>query len=290
MKKIIFAISAATVLMACDNREIEIARLNHQHDSLIDVSLKREGTVNEFIAAFNEIESNLDSVAVKQHIIYVNSDKKGRELTIDQKARINNEISSINDLMKQNQEKIEELKGKLKKSVSKNHHLETTIATLNEQLMHKNEELSVLNDKLLGLDAQVAQLHTSLDTLTAQNNTQSQKIAENTKTMHIAYYVIGKTKELKEAKLIDTKGGLLGIGKTPELKNDFDKNKFTCIDYTQVNNIPLNSEGVKIITVHPTNSYTLDKDAANKNMVKQLVITDPEKFWSVSKYLVIAKN
>jgi peptidoglycan hydrolase CwlO-like protein len=290
MKKIIFAISAATILTACDNREIEIARLNHQRDSLIDVSLKREGTVNEFISTFNEIESNLDSVAVKQHIIYVNSDKKGRELTLDQKARINNEISSINDLMKQNQEKIEELKGKLKRSINKNHHLETTVATLNEQLMRKNEELGVLNDKLLGLDAQVAQLHTTLDTLTAQNNHQSQRIAENTKTMHTAYYVIGKTKELKEAKLIDTKGGLLGIGKTPELKNDFDINKFTCIDYTQVSNIPVNSEGVKIITVHPTNSYTLDKDAANKNMVKQLVITDPEKFWSVSKYLVIAKN
>src|ERR1700758_1787856 len=115
MKKIILSISTIVFFSACNNREAEINRINHERDSLLDVSTKKEGAINEFIASFNEIESNLDSVAVRQHIINANSDKKGHELTLDQKSRINAEISSINDLMKQNREKVEELQRKLKK-------------------------------------------------------------------------------------------------------------------------------------------------------------------------------
>ena len=90
-----------------------------------------------------------------------------------------------------------------------------------------------------------------------------------------------------ESKLIDKSGGLLGIGRTPKLSENFDKEKFTRIDYTQVLIIPVNSDGIKIITVHPSDSYTLDKE---KNMVKNIVITNADKFWSASKYLVVIKG
>jgi hypothetical protein len=105
--------------------------------------------------------------------------------------------------------------------------------------------------------------------------------------MHTAYYIVGRTKELKESKLIDRKGGLLGLGKTSRLSANVDNTKFTRIDYTQVSNIPVNSTKVKVITSHPSDSYKLEKDAKNKSLVKNLVITNPEKFWATSKYLVI---
>ena len=102
--------------------------------------------------------------------------------------------------------------------------------------------------------------------------------------------MIGKTKELQEANLINKAGGLLGIGRTPKLSESFDKEKFTRIDYTQISSIPVNSDGVKIITIHPADSYILDKDTKDKNLVKSIVITNAEKFWSASKYLVIIKS
>ena len=39
-----------------------------------------------------------------------------------------------------------------------------------------------------------------------------------------------------------------------------------------------------MMTSHPAGSYTLDRDA-NKQYI--LRISDPQKFWSTSKYLVI---
>jgi hypothetical protein len=82
---------------------------------------------------------------------------------------------------------------------------------------------------------------------------------------------------------------LLGIGKTEQLSANFDNSKFTKIDYTQTTTIAVNS-AMKIVTTHPTDSYTLEKDATDKNKVTNIVITNPEKFWSASKYLVVIKN
>ena len=107
--------------------------------------------------------------------------------------------------------------------------------------------------------------------------------------LHTAYYVMGKSGELKDAKIIDRQGGLLGIGRTSKLNSDFDNSKFTRIDYTQTSSIAVNSD-MKIITSHPTGTFMLEKDAKDKDIVKNIVITDPEKFWSTSKYLVIVKN
>jgi hypothetical protein len=191
--------------------------------------------------------------------------------------------------MKQNSATIEDLKLKLKNSRGKYATLEKTITTLNNQLIQKNTELEMLNDKLISLNLQVAQLKTTIDTLSSQNFAQNQSINAATETLHTAYYVVGETKELQESKLINKEGGLLGIGRTSKLNDNIDNTKFTVIDYTKTTNIPVNSNGVKIITTHPSDSYTLDKDAEDKKLVKNIVITNPEKFWSASKYLVVAK-
>lgn len=286
MKKYVFIAATALVMSACNQNEL--TESNRQKDSLMSVVNERDSFINDFISSFNDVERNLDSVAVRQHIIAVNSDKPG-ELKPTQKARINAEIASINSLMDQNRKKIAELNRKIKNSSSKNAQLEKMIATLNDQLAKKDIELTDLNAKLNSLNAQVATLETSVDTLMARNGAQSQTIADETMALHTAYFVVGKSNDLQDAKIIDRKGGLLGIGRTSKLSQDFDNSKFTRIDYTVTNNIAINSD-MKIVTSHPTNSYTLEKDTKDNDLVKNIVITNPELFWSASKYLVVIKD
>jgi hypothetical protein len=290
----IITIVAATLLLAASCKQGELDRSNQQKDSLMTVlkeresSLnERENSLNEFINSFNEVERNLDCVAVRQHIIYQSADKTKGDLKGGQKDRINENINAINELMESNRKTIAELRSKLKRSSRKNAKLEETIQTLTNQLAQKDAELAALNEKLAALNAQVVQLQTSLDTMTAQSNLQSQTIASNIAAMHTAYYIVGKSKDLKEQNIIDRKGGLLGIGKTSKLSPSFDNSKFTKIDYTQTTSIPLNRDHVKLITTHPTDSYKLENDGKEKGLVRALVITNPEKFWSASKYLVV---
>ena len=157
-------IATATLLMSACNQKQEVADTNHDKDSLMAVVNERNSSINEFISSFNDVERNLDSVAAKQHIITLSADKKG-ELNPNQKARINDEIAAINNLMDQNRKRIAELNRKLKGSTSKNAELEKTIATLNDQLAQKETELTELNARLSALNAQVAQLSTSVSTL-----------------------------------------------------------------------------------------------------------------------------
>ncbi len=278
----IIAAASLVLMTGCKNPQ-EDETVVRQRDSLMSVIDERESSVNDFINSFNEIEHDLDVVTSKQHIIMKNSDK---EIKANQKDRINEEIKVINELMESNSKKIKELNDKLGRSAGKNAKLQKTIEILNNQLNQKYSELAELNNRLNTLSAQVTILQIYVDTLATQNMAQMQTINSKTAELHKAYYVVGTTKDLEKSNLIDKKGGLLGIGRTAKLADNIDNSMFTQIDYTQTTTIPVNSKNMKMITTHPSDSYTLDK---TDKMVNSITITDPDKFWSASKYLVVTK-
>lgn len=284
MKKVFFAVIATLSLAACQPNGSE--KSDSKIDSLTSLINERDSSLNHFVNSFNEIEANLDAVAEKQKIISSYTEEKG-ELNKDKQARINAEIKAINDLMTENRKEIESLSKKLKSSKSKNALLEKTIATLTEQLSQKNLELAALNHQLATLDFQISTLKTVVDSLYRQNQVNSEIINSQIANLHSAYYRVGKKKELKNDKIIQQKGGVLGLGKTVTLSENFNNSKFTAIDYTKTTSFPIDGDNPKIITNHPSDSYTLIEDKSNKEFVTNLAVTNPEKFWSTSKYLVV---
>ena len=75
-----------------------------------------------------------------------------------------------------------------------------------------------------------------------------------------------------------------GIYRHEVLQGNFNKSYFTKIDIRIEKEVKLYSKSAKILTMHPSSSYTLQQDA-NKQYV--LRINNPQIFWSTSKYLVI---
>ncbi len=287
MKNYLIIATAALLMTGCNQDEIDRSRAaldksKHEVDSLRAYVLTRENSISDFVTYFNDVERNLDSITIKQNIIIENSGKSV-ELQKSKRERINKEIAAINSLMNENYLMIGELNKKLKGAGYKNAQLEKTIAMMNGQLEDKEQELANLNEQLNLLNGEIAELQSNVGSLTVANDLQ-------TAALHTAFYVIGKSKELQGSKIIDREGGLLGIGKISKLNEDVDKSKFTQIDYTKMSTIPVNGDDVKIVTTHPSDSYKLDTDAKDEDMVKNIIIIDPEKFWSASKYLVIVKK
>ena len=68
------------------------------------------------------------------------------------------------------------------------------------------------------------------------------------------------------------------------LDSKFNKNYFTKKDIRIEKEVKLYSKSAKILTMHPSSSYTLQRDA---NKMYVLRINNPQLFWSTSKYLVI---
>ena len=94
--------------------------------------------------------------------------------------------------------------------------------------------------------------------------------------MHTAYFVFGTKKELREQRILQ-QGDVLR-------NNDFNHDYFTKIDYRVTKVIKLYSKKAELLTSHPAGTYALDKDAQGQFTLR---ITDPDRFWSVSKYLVV---
>ena len=117
---------------------------------------------------------------------------------------------------------------------------------------------------------------------------QAQYISSQMEELQKAYYVIGEMKELQEKNIINSQGGMLGMGKTQKMSDNIDNSTFKQIDCVNTTTIPVNCKKPKMLTTHPYNSYLLDKDKSG--YVTNLEITNPEKFWSISKYLVIVKE
>jgi len=284
MKKILLIIAVA-MAAGCHDYKTDVANLTKEKETLQSDAAYKDSMINGFVFSMNEIETNLGTITQKQEAISASS--SGPELSKSQKERISEEISAINALMETNRDKIAQLQKNLKKSNAKAAQFEKAIALLNQQIESKNNELITLNQKLAELDTKVATLNTNVSTLTAQNDEKIKVIDDQTKKMHTAYYTKGTYKELETKHVMDKEGGFLGIGKEKKVVNDFNPDAFATVDITQTKVIPIESKDAKIVTTHPTSSYTLETKEKDKDYVTNLVINDPDQFWKASKYLVV---
>ena len=106
MKKFLFIGSVLLSISACSPGGSEKA--DQKTDSLTSVIDDRDSSLSNFISSFNEIESNLDSVAAKQKIIVMYTDNVKGEVKGNKKAHINAEITAINALMDKNRKEMDE--------------------------------------------------------------------------------------------------------------------------------------------------------------------------------------
>jgi len=303
MKKLflLMLIPAMLMTMSCNKMKEENARLKAKNDSLLALGFQKDTTVMEFVRAFNEIQSNLDSIKLKENIISQNT-SGGSEVQTSAREQITGDINAIYLMLQKNREMVASLRAKLKNSEAglkganvKISELETMIDNLTKSIEAKDAEIAELKDqlgkmniKVQDLGNQVTTLNTNVDNLSAENKAKQQAIEEKTAALNTAYYVVGTTKELKEKKIIDKSGGFIGIGRAKTVTEDFDKTYFTKADITILNEIPVNKKKAVLLTNHPAGSYKFEGEG--KKSVEKLVILNYTDFWSRSKYLVIVAD
>lgn len=291
MKKLIFALVIPVMMLGagCTQQNEEVTRLKATNDSLLTVNLAKEAMVQDFVNTFNDIQSNLDSIKMKEKIISKTANGSS-EIKARSKDQINSDINQIFKLQQDNRAMIASLRSKLKKSGIHTVELEQMIASLSQQIEEKDVQIAQLKDDLSKVNIQVTDLTTkvgalnanvdSLSTLTADKQ---KVIDDRTAELNTAYYVVGTTRYLKENKIVTKEGGFIGLGAKKELVPDVDKSSLTKVDITQLNVIPIMKSKVTVLSSHPKSSYRF----TGKNLSDSLVITNQKEFWSLSKVLVL---
>lgn len=238
----------------------------------------KEAAMTEFVHSFNEIQQNLNEIKAKEKIISVSSDDK--EFKKSNKDQIINDIQLIYDLLDKNKQKVASLSKKLKNSNLKIEEIELAVTNLTNQLADKETEITGLKSKLETLNVDFANLKIRYAEEQQESNSKTEKL-------NTAYYVVGSKKDLTKKGLITKKGGFIGIGKVAESSAVVDGNYFTKIDITQTTEIPIHGDKVKLVSVHPADSYKLVEGSAS---IDKIMILNPAKFWSTSKYLIITSE
>ncbi|MFO8067203.1 MAG: hypothetical protein R6U11_06445 [Bacteroidales bacterium] len=283
MKKQLIIILLAFGMIACNGvSEEEHEKVLIEKELLEAEVQERDSSLNEFFSTLNSIETNLAIIKSKENIISEETSYslEGRE---DVRERINEDIILIGELMEKNRQLITELNQSLRKSNTRIKELENMVERLTKQLEEKEIEIMVLKDELAKLNFQVDVLTAKVDDLEEEKRLREQHIAEKTNELNTAYYAIGSRKELMENDIISREGGFLGIGRTSVLQPDFDDSYFTKIDIRDAREILIIGDKPKIITSHPSNSYSINEDGDNY----YIEINDINKFWSASRYLVV---
>ena len=282
MKKLaIMAVCALAVASCTDGVKQAQLAAEMQRDSLNQIIEQKENEITDMMTTFSDIEEGFREITEAQSRVTLAKQGEGTNSA----QRIRENMQFIQSTMKQNKELINKLKQQVREGSIKSEQLKKLVENLTQQMEEKDRQLQVLRAELdkkdihiAELDEQVADLNSSVADLTEETNQKSQTINQQDKQLNTAWFVFGTKKELKEQKI-------LSDGEV--LRSNFNKEYFTKIDIRVDKEIKLYSKSAKILTSHPSGAYTLQRDA-NKQYV--LRITDPQTFWSTSKYLVIQVN
>lgn len=280
MKKLTLVALCLLMLGSCqEQKTMKPDPLQELRDSFNEVVSQKDAELSDIMNTLSDIQDGFRLIDETQGKLAVANANPESMSTQD----VRQHIESINNTLRLNKERIAHLEQQLKSSSIASAKLRGTIEEMNRQLTEKTQQIAQLEEQLRTKDIKIAEQTEQITTLsqdkeelTKENEQKAQTVAKQDKELNTAWYVFGTKRELKEQHILEN-GDVM---KT----NNFNKDYFTKIDIRVVTSVKLYSKSAQLLTSHPAGSYTLDRDAQKQYT---LHITDPQKFWSVSRYLVI---
>ena len=274
MKKMMIAALCLLALTACKQKEdgASESALQQQRDSLARVIEQKDHEINDMMATMNDVTEGFRAISEAEQRVTLAREDEGTSSA----DRIRENMQFIQQTMQQNRELINKLRSQLRQSSVRGDQLRRTLDNLTQQLEEKDASLKALQAELQAKDVKIGELSDQVEDLSShvsalreETSQKSQTIVSQDKQLNTAWFVFGTKKELKEQNILDH---------DEVLQSNFNMDYFTKID------IRLYSRSARVLTSHPASSYSLVQDA---NKQYTLRITNPQLFWSTSKYLVV---
>ncbi|MCR4659266.1 MAG: hypothetical protein K5650_03110 [Bacteroidales bacterium] len=289
MKKTLLAATlafAALFMTSCNQQKEQLAAAQQQNDSLMSVINAKDAEIDGLFTMLNEIEDNLSMISSKYSTVQ-ELRRNSTEGSYNVKTAINDQMTSIDNIMAGNKKKISELSAKVASLNSKNEELQAYITRLEERAAQQEAQIAELLTELENNKVVIKGLNKNISDLAASNQEKDLYIAEQTANANKVYFVVGSYDELKEAGIVTKSGGFIGIGRKQGTVADMNTALFTEIDRTKVTTIAINKKKAQVISKHPTGSYEMVMDENDESVFAYLRILNPTQFWKQTHYLVI---
>ena len=284
MRNILLLAGITMLMISCGpDYKTEVERMMRERDSLMAQYDAKDSVINGYMQDIAEIQTSIEGLTAQEEMLN-REGANNTEISQDAKTRIMGDIEGIRQMIDQNKKKLSDLQSRVRKSNVKVAELEKMIGSLNSQLAVRDSSINSLNENIFALNGKITTMQTEIDTMVIESARKTAEITDKTTKLHTAYYTVGDYKTLRDKKVLAKQGGFLGLGKAKTMVPDFNREAFTQIDFTSTKTIQLNTTSAKLLSTHPTGSYNL---LSENKKVTAIEITDPEKFWQASKYLVV---
>ncbi|MBL7965234.1 MAG: hypothetical protein JNM31_15470 [Flavobacteriales bacterium] len=248
-------------------------QLKEDYDRLQAADTQQDSAVNALFSAMGRIGDNLRSIQAGQGRLTVTGPDAEQGVPLEE--RILNDIRDIDAKLRENQELIERMKKQAKGSSARINELDKAVAAWEQLVREKDGEIEQLKEQLTSSNKALAAM---MDLY----RDRVQQVGSLQEELNTAWYAIGTEKELRANGVLTKEGGVAGIGARTKLNAEsLAKDYFRSIDVEQTPALDLAGRKPRLITPHPSSSYRFEPEGA------QLVITDKDAFWSLSRYLVV---
>ncbi|HAW52119.1 MAG TPA: hypothetical protein DCX54_07310 [Flavobacteriales bacterium] len=154
------------------------------------------------------------------------------------------------------------------------------IESMKRELVQISSDFSELFENYVYQEAENLEMQEKLSSASSELKAAQENLQSAQERLYSGWYVMGTKDELKSKGIVYTTGLLAN----KEVNEDFDRNLFKKVNTLDFKELILNGKKATIITTHPSESYEL---IGIKKKMDRLLIKNPEKFWSVSKFLII---
>jgi len=261
----------------------QLAILDSQRISFTNQMTERDSIINDWLTTFEQIENDLNLIKQKEKIISLQSN--GQEFTQNRKKQVIEDIRYLNTLLEENKKKIASLSAQLNNSGGAIKGLQVKIANLEKTITQYEADVNELKSTLANKDFEIGELNRKMTAFESTIDEKVEIINEQDIKLNQAFLVSGTSRELKDKGIVSKEGGFLGLGKRGSLAGNVNDSLFAMIDVRGTRNIEVNSKRAKLVTRHPSESYTMVRDADNK--ISSIEINDPDNFWRFSRYAVV---
>ena len=280
MIKTFFKLSGATLitlllLTACGGKT-DTSALEQTIDSLRQANQQQQNSLQEMTTFVTTMSDGMNAIAQQENMIFNNGGNEGTSLD---KEQLKSHLETLANTLTEQRSKIKALTDSLKARGADLSKMQGLIDNLTRQLEEKDKVIAQLRQDVEQKNFSIADLQKKLNVAmrgSAQYEQRAAKAEKELATITSAYVLMGT----KEA-LLD--GGYIDKRKHVQTET-MPKGDFTKVNIYQFTELDIPTRSPKLLTDHPRKSYSIEKiDKENR----KLVITNPQLFWSSSRYLII---
>jgi hypothetical protein len=296
MRKILVLASLALLTTACVSK----SEYDRQMQAAAAVSAEKDSLLNEVVSTSQfiaEVNTELDKVRSGGPVAVGSGDEMEMISPTEARRRLAERVGALTERVRESEERLGQSRRRVAQLTSNNATqsaqmvaFDSTVKQFQVIIDNQRGEIVALLDQVSILTSENMSLRESNVQLASERETLSADKAMLTAEQNTVYWVAGEKDDLIRRGIVEQRGGMLGIGKTPVLARSLDASEFTAIDRTLMTELTLPDPSKTYRMISTNDLAGLDGEPSNGNFKGTLRIAEPELFWRASRFLVLIER